>query len=71
MQIRNKARAFKNHVYKHRGAYAAGTVFIVWMTCAKRVANGVDEFLESKDIDPMEFWLPEAYEEKQLNNKEQ
>lgn len=71
MHIRNKMKAFKNHVYNHRGKYAAGTVLILWITAAKRVANGVDEFLESKDIDPMEFWVPEAYEEKQLNNKEQ
>ncbi len=71
MQIKNKIGLVKNHVYKHRGKYAAGTVFIIWMVAAKRVSNGVDGFLESKGIDPDELWCLEAYEEKLSKNKEQ
>ena len=71
MQIKNKIDSVKNHVYKHRAKYAAGAVFIIWMAAAKRVSNGVDEFLESKGIDPDELWCLEAYEEKQSKNKKQ
>lgn len=71
MAIRNKIQSFKNHVYNHRAAYAAGAVFIIWMSAANRVANRVDEFLETKGIDPEELWSLEAYEEKQSNNEEQ
>jgi imidazolonepropionase-like amidohydrolase len=71
MQIKNKIDPVKNHVYKHRAKYVAGAMFIIWMAAAKRVADNVDWFLESKGIDPDELWCPEAYEEKQSKNKEQ
>ena len=50
MQIKNKIDSVKNHVYKHRARYVAGAMLIIWMSAAKRVANNVDWFLESKGI---------------------
>lgn len=62
----------KNHFKRHKFAYlfGASTVFLAAMNA--RSAKEFDRFLESRDIDPWEFWgedLIAEVEEHKKNKK--
>jgi len=61
--IKNRALRIKNHVKNHRVAYAVGTTLALSAVVNVRRTTAFYEFLESKSIDPMEFYCPEWYQE--------
>lgn len=62
-KIKNAAVRVKDHVKRNKVAYSLGvvTVTVVALQQANRVA--FYKFLESKGIDPMEYYCPEMFEE--------
>lgn len=61
--IKNVALKTKEHVKRNRVAYVAGAVATAAIALQQSNKNAFYAFLESKDIDPMEYYCPEAYEE--------
>jgi hypothetical protein len=61
--IRSKAVSVMNHVNTHRGLYVGVTVFTIMVALQYRASQQWSEFLVEKGIDPMEFFIPEYYEE--------
>lgn len=53
----------KNHVARQRYAYAMGLVAASAIALQQRNRIDFYAFLESKDINPMEFYCPEMFEE--------
>jgi hypothetical protein len=62
------ARRLKNHVRAHKGFYGMGAVATAAVLLQQKNLNDTYAFLESKDIDPMEFYFPELYEEIKKNS---
>ena len=67
MKINIKTVALKtvNHVSSHKFAYAASTVAIAAILLQQKNLKEFYKFLESKGINPMEFYCPEMLEELQ------
>lgn len=72
MDIRGKAKSAlvktKNHVKKNKVAYVLGAVAVVAIALQQSNNKAFYEFLESKGIDPSEYYCPEFYAEKQELN---
>ena len=62
-RIKSKLRSAKGHIMRHRGAYASLATTVLWMLHTYRNSKELETFLKSKDIDPLEYWNPEYYEE--------
>lgn len=66
MEIKNKikvvATRVKDHVVTHKAAYAFGGLAVTAIALQKKQSKEFDKFLTSKGIDPMEFYLPEAFQ---------
>jgi hypothetical protein len=58
----------KNHVKSNKVTYAVGAVAIAAIALQQRNRAEFDKFLISKGIDLDEYYYPEGYEEKQLQN---
>jgi hypothetical protein len=58
----------KNHVSRHRVAYAASAVAIGAVALQQRNNAAFSAFLEEKGIDPTEFYCPELYQEKLIQS---
>jgi hypothetical protein len=54
----------KNHIASNKAAYVAGAVAIAAIALQQRNRKEFDKFLISKDIDLDEYYLPEAFAEK-------
>lgn len=63
-RIKQIAVSTKNHVARNKVAYAASTVAVMAIALQQTNRNAFYAFLEEKGIDPMEYYCPEAYEEK-------
>lgn len=50
----------KNHVARHKVAYGMTAVAALAIRGSYRNSQAFDRFLASKDINPLEFWCPEA-----------
>ena len=61
--IRRTARRFKNHLNTHQTEYLFGVIAVAAIYLQQTSRIEMYKFLESKGIDPMEFYCPEAYEE--------
>lgn len=65
----NKIKAIpskiKNHLSRHKFAYAFGAIALGAVALQQRNNKSWAEFLESKGIDPNEFFNPEALAEMQ------
>lgn len=61
--IKNAALKTKDHVKRNRGTYVASATTVASVALYRSAVKQFYTFLESKDIDPMEFYCPEAYEE--------
>ncbi len=61
--IKSKAISVKNHVYRHRVAYTALVTASAFIYLQTRASAQWTEFLVEKGIDPMEFFIPEYFEE--------
>lgn len=64
-KIKTYARATKNFVVTHKAAIAMGAVAVGAIALQQHNRVEFYEFLESKGIDPVEFYAPEFYEETQ------
>lgn len=53
----------KNHVKRNKVAYAASTIAVLAVWLQQTNAKAFTDFLESKGINPDEFFCPEALEE--------
>ena len=53
------------HINRHRGKYAAAATFLVMAKLQHASSEQWKAFLVEKGIDPMEFFIPEYYEELQ------
>lgn len=62
--IKSKFYSVRNHVHRHRGKYVALGITTMWLMLTDRNSKAWDRFLVEKGIDPLEYWCPEAYEEK-------
>lgn len=54
----------KNHIVANKATYVAGAVAIAAIALQQRNRKDFDKFLTSKGIDLDEYYLPEAFEEK-------
>lgn len=54
----------KNHVKSHKAAYVAGAVAVAAIALQQRNRKAFDAFLTEKGIDLDEYYLPEAFAEK-------
>ena len=65
MQNTIKAVPFKikNHVVRHKAAYAMGVVAVAAIALQQRNLKQYNAFLVEKGIDPMEYYNPEYYAE--------
>lgn len=63
--IKVKAVRVKNHVKRNKVAYALGTVAALAIALQQSNRVAFYKFLESKGIDPMEYYFPEYFEELQ------
>lgn len=61
--IKEKARRLKNHLENNKFGYAMLALAIAAVALQQKNLKDYYEFLEEKDIDPMEFYCPEAYDE--------
>lgn len=61
--IKEKARRLKNHIEANKFGYGMLALAIAVAAIQQKNLKDFNEFLEEKDIDPMEFYCPEAYEE--------
>ena len=61
--IKAATRRVKNHVKRNKVAYAASTVAALAIWLQQTNAKAFVDFLESKGINPDEFFCPEALEE--------
>lgn len=63
-EIKNKIKAVaiktKNHVVKHKAAYAFGGLAITAVALQRQQTKSFDAFLVEKGIDPMEYWLTDT-----------
>jgi hypothetical protein len=62
-RIKKIAVSTKNHFATHKAAYAMGLVAVSAIALQQSNRKAFYAFLEEKDIDPMEFYCPEYYEE--------
>ena len=53
----------KNHVMRHKGAYAGAAVAVAAIALQQGNRRAFYAFLEEKGIDPVEFYYPEWYED--------
>lgn len=67
MEIKNRIKTgaikVKNHVVRHKAAYAFGGLAITAIALQKQQAKQFEVFLIEKGIDPMEFYVPEVFVE--------
>ena len=61
--LKANARKFKNHVARNKVAYAATTIAFGAIWLQQSNTKAFYAFLESKGIDPMEYYNSEYYEE--------
>lgn len=54
----------KNHVASHKAAYVAGAVAVAAIALQQRNRKDFYKFLIEKNIDPEEYYFPEAFAEK-------
>ena len=66
--VKKTLKKVQNHVSTHKFAYAASAAAIAVLALQQSNRKAFYEFLESKGIDPEEYYCPEAYEEKQNQN---
>lgn len=65
-KIKQIAINTKNHLKTNRYTYAASAVALAAIALQQSNRKAFYAFLESKDIDPTEFYCPEYFEEKNL-----
>lgn len=69
MDVKNKIKAtavrVRDHIGRNKVAYIAGGVAIGALTQLQINRKAFEAFLAAKGIDPMEFYLPEAFAELQ------
>lgn len=63
--IKKSAIATKNHVSRNKFAYSALTVAALAIWLQQHNVREFYKFLESRGIDPMEYYCPEYFEELQ------
>lgn len=61
--IKEKARRLKNHWENNKFGYGMLALAIAAVALQQKNLKDYYAFLEEKDIDPMEFYCPEAYNE--------
>lgn len=61
--VRKSISVAKNHVVRHRGAYIMGAVAFLAIALQQHNRVEFNKFLESRDIDPMEYYNPEYFAE--------
>lgn len=61
-KLKSVARKTRNHIGRHKAAYAAGTVAITAVVLLKADQASFAKFLVEKGIDPNEFFHPEIVE---------
>ena len=61
--VKIKAVTIKNHVKRNKAAYAMGVVATAAVALQQRNLKLFYEFLETKGIDPREYYFPEYFEE--------
>ncbi len=61
--VKSKAVSVKNHVDRNRGKYAVLVTASVFIYLQSQASKQWTEFLVEKGIDPMEFFVPEYFEE--------
>lgn len=61
--IKEKARRLKNHIEANKFGYGMLALAIAAVALQQKNLKDYYAFLEEKDIDPMEFYCPEAYNE--------
>lgn len=61
--FKEKITSVKNHVVKHRVRYAIVGTAIPFLLLQHHTATQINEFLEEKGINPLEYYCPEALEE--------
>jgi hypothetical protein len=59
-RIKSGAIKIKNHVVRHKAAYAFGGLAVTAVVLQKQQAKAFEGFLVEKGIDPMEFYLPDS-----------
>ena len=64
-KIKANARKIKNHVGRNKVAYATTTIAIGAIWLQQSNVKAFYAFLESRGIDPMEYYSPEQFEELQ------
>lgn len=62
-KIKTGATSVKDHVTSHKAAYAASAIAITAIALQQKNVKDFYAFLEEKNIDPMEFYCPEALAE--------
>lgn len=58
-KIKSTTKKTVLHVHRHRGKYSAALTAAAFLSLSKRSSDEFTAFLESKGIDPNEYWLPE------------
>jgi hypothetical protein len=62
--IKDKAIKVKNHVVRNKVTYAVGAVAVAAIALQQSNKNAFYKFLETKGIDPQEYYYPEGFAEK-------
>jgi len=61
--IKKIAVKTKNHLGRHKFAYGMTAVSILLVKANVKNMQSFDQFLVTKDINPLEFWNPEMFKE--------
>lgn len=64
-KTRRAARKTKRHLVSHKSQYALLALSALLLNGNMQNQKKFDVFMKEKGIDPLEFWCPEWYEEKQ------
>lgn len=61
-KIKSKYYDVRNYVWRNRGKIVFSVCLGAYVAITTKNGNAFSNFLKSKDIDPLEFWLtPEDY----------
>ena len=63
-RVQSSLKKIKSHVADNKAAYVMGVVAVAAIALQQRNRVAFNEFLDSKGIDPEEYYCPEAYAEK-------
>ena len=59
-KVKNGAIKVKNHVVRHKAAYAFGGLAVTAVVLQKQQAKAFEGFLTEGGIDPIEFYFPDS-----------